>query len=211
MSYFSFDRLEHLKALSIFGHYKKNFNFGLFDNLCNHLEELLVYICEINNRGFAKLFYGRNFPFLNKLIIKQTSITKIEKKLLDAFPALQVLAITENDRLRIIDQDAFSNSKQLISLNLSNNRIMSIGRNLFSHLTKLRVLKLSNNRLKSIPKNVLSSQVESLKIIDLSNNRLSSLDPKLIDDLRNLKCMDLRNNNLKNFDAYDNENIKLFF
>ena len=97
LSEFSLDKFAHLKILCIFGNIKKDFNYGLFDNLCNQLEELLI-ACDFSNKRLVKLFYGRKFPFLNKLILHQSSITKIEKKMFDSFPSLLYLTITRNEQ-----------------------------------------------------------------------------------------------------------------
>ena len=186
---FNLDRFVNLTALVIVGRIQDDFNFSLFDNLCNRLEQL-VLICDIDNERFAKLFHARTFPFLHKLFLKQTSITRIEKKMFDSFPVLESLLISENRRLRIIHPDAFSNSKHLCYLDLSSNRIRSISDRHFSNI-KLKTLDLSKNRLKSIDKNVFSNQIESLETLDLSNNKFSSLDRKLFDYLKNLKSLGL--------------------
>ena len=183
---FSLDRFVNLTALVIVGNIQDDFNFSLFDNLCNRLEHLAL-ICHIDNEHFSKLFYGRTFPFLHKLFLKQTLINRIEKKMFDSFPVLESLLISENRRLRIIHPDAFSNTKHLCYLDLSNNRISSICEKHFSHI-KLKTLDLSKNRLKSIDQKVFSNQVESLETLDLSDNKISSLDKKF-DYLKNLKSL----------------------
>ena len=48
-------------------------------------------------------------------------LTKLEKKLFDGFPLLESLNKTYNTQLQEIDRDAFSNLKQLTSLDLSSN------------------------------------------------------------------------------------------
>lgn len=190
LSEFSLDKFVNLKILRIYGNIEKDFNYGLFDNLSNQLEELKI-VCDFSNKRLVKFFYGHKFPFLSKLILYQSSITKIEKKMFDAFPSLLYLTIIKNKQLRIIDPDAFSNLKHLCYLNLSENRIKSIGKRHFSGLNRLQTIDLSNNRLERLRKDAFLSQVESLEYLNLNNNKSSKLDPKLFDYLRNLKQLDL--------------------
>ena len=193
LSEFSLDKFVHLKILCIYGNIEKDFNYGLFDNLSNQLEELKI-ACDFSNKRLVKFFYGQTFPFLSKLILYQSSITKIEKEMFDAFPSLLYLTIIKNKQLRIIDPDAFSNLKHhLCYLNLSENRIKSIGKRHFSGLNKLQTIDLSNNRLERLRKDAFLSQVESLECLNLNNNKRLKLDPKLFDYLRNLKPLDMKN------------------
>ena len=207
LSDFSLDKFINLKVLTIIGKIMDDFNFDIFDNLCNQLEKIEIICPNINDKSLAKLFYGRNFPFLHNLIITESSITKLDNKLLNAFPALQSLEIYKNKELRLIDHDAFSNSKHLVVLNLKDNCIKSISKKHFSDLTELKFINMSNNRLETIEENMFSSQT-SLELLVLSNNQLSSLHPKSFADLRNLRYLDLENNQLRHFNLDIMDNIR---
>lgn len=206
LSNFSLDRFINLKVLTIIGTIMDDFNFGLFDNLCNQLEEIGIVCPNMDDKYLDKLF-GHSFPFLQNLIITESSITKLDNKLLKAFPRLQSLEIYKNIELRIIDDDAFSNSKHLVALNLKDNCIKSISKKHFSDLAKLKVINMSNNRLETIEENMFSSQ-RSLELVDLSNNQLSSLHPKSFADLRKLRYVDLGNNKLRHFNLDVTDNIR---
>ena len=114
-----------------------------------------------------------NFKNLNikiNLVLYQSSITKIDKKMFDEFPSLLYLTITRNKQLRIIDANGFSNLKHLCYLNLSENRIRSIGKRHFSGRNKLQTIDLSNNRLERLRKDVVESQVEIIRLSEEFKN-----------------------------------------
>lgn len=103
----------------------EDFNFDLFNVLCNQLEIIGISGPNIDNEFFAKLFNGRNFPYLSSLSISNTRIAKLEKEMFDGFRMLRDLSICFNEELRIIDHDAFSNLKQLDRLFVNKNAIES--------------------------------------------------------------------------------------
>lgn len=107
-----------------------DFNFGLFNNLCKQLETINIFCTNTNEKGFSKLFYGRNFPYLRDLSINDAKIVKLERKMLDGFRMLEEFLFT-NNKLRTIDHDAFSNFIKLDELYLENNRIKSIDKRRF--------------------------------------------------------------------------------
>ena len=208
---FSFFRLDgdsfsNLKRVTLFGILLDEFNLGLFNNLCNRLEDIIIGCANMDDEFLAKLFYGRNFPYLRSLCISGTTITKLEKKLFYRFATLQKLMISFNRELQIIDHDAFSNLTHLNSLYIRNNCIESIDSRLFSRLVNLESLNLSNNRLIVIKKSLFSN-LHNLNILCLSDNYLGLLDPKSFVGLDNLKNLDVRGNRLRRFDLDILDNI----
>jgi Leucine-rich repeat (LRR) protein len=136
------------------------------------------------------------------------SLTKLEKKLFDGFPMLQTLNINYNTKLLEIDRDAFSNLKQLTSLDLSNNfynssykinTIDSLDQMHFSAFINLKYFNLSHNDLKSIDENLFSN-LPNLRVLNLSRNQLTVLDPKSFRSLKNLIWLNLDDNQLVQFD-----------
>lgn len=97
----------------------------------------------------------------------------------------------------MIDDDAFSNLKQLVRLDLKSNLLLKS--HYFSELINLEYLILSNNRLEFIEKDVFSN-LKNLREIDLSNNHLSVLDKKLFIGAPNFTIF--INGNKSNFDRY---------
>ena len=126
MSNFNLDSLVNLRYLKLKGTIYKDFNFDLLKNICNHLQTLEICIKNLDNEGIAKLLYGHHFPNLTDLTIYGNKMTRLEKKLFDGFPILQLLFISTCKNLGIIDPDSFSNLKNLTYLDLTNNsRVIS--------------------------------------------------------------------------------------
>lgn len=70
--------------------------FDLFKNLCKQLERIMIICEDLDDNSLSKLFYDYDFPYLDKLILIQTKITRLEKRFLQRFPALQTLSVFEN-------------------------------------------------------------------------------------------------------------------
>ena len=164
LSNFNLDSLFNLKRLSLEGRLEKDFNFDLFKNICNQMEELSIELYDIDYKSLAKLFYGHQFPIMKTFTIYMCiRLTKFEKKLFDGFRMLQSLNITYNTQLQEIDRDAFSNLKQLTSLDLSSNcynllddeinPLDSLDQMYFSGFINLKYLNLSHTGLKRIDAN----------------------------------------------------------
>ena len=196
LSYFNLDSLVNLKSLSLTGKLNKDFNFDLFKNICNRLEDLSINLYDIDNKSLAKLFYAHRFPFIQTFsIYLPIETTKLEKNLFNGFPMLQSLSVNYNN----IDRDAFSDLKQLISLDLGYNCIYSLDNMIFSCLINLKYLNLRGNEIKCIEANLFSN-LKNLRVLDLSNNQLIILEPKAFNSLKNLKWLNLDNNRLVKFD-----------
>ena len=72
--------------------------------------------------------------------------------------------------LEMIEDDAFSNMKQLVRLDLSTNLFKTIGKRCFLPLIKLETIHLGNNQLlESIEKDIFSN-MKFIKEIDLSQS-----------------------------------------
>ena len=205
LSNFNLDSLVNLKSLSFHGHLNVNsFNLGFLKNICNRLVNLRLYLIYVDYKLIDTMFFGLSFPILNTLSISSSQcIGEIEKKFFVGFPMLQSLIMRNNFRDSVpfgtIETEAFSDLKQLISLDLSGNRIHSLERNHFSGLDKLKYLNLSDNRLEKIEENLFSS-LKNLRILDLSENEITKLNANSFDGLSNLKVLDLKQNKLKHFD-----------
>ena len=199
LSNLNFDNLINLKNLALTGYLMDDFNFDIFKNISNQLEEIVLMSYNLNDKFFAQLFNGYNFPYLRGLSLASTKISKFEKKSFDRFPMLQTLNLLNNRELRKIDHDAFSNLKHLLTLNLMYNCINSIEKSHFSSLTKLEILFLGGNPLGNIKKYVFSD-LKSLRYLSLNNNQLTTIDPISFTGLNSLEFLSLINNTLTNFD-----------
>ena len=197
-SNFNLDCLVNLEKLSLSGSIRNDFNFSLFKNLCDQLQELSINL-NFNDWQIIKLFDGHIFTNLQALKIKSSLMTRLEKKMFQGFPMLQTLIIAYNEKLGEIDSDAFSSLRNLVHLQLNNNSIKKIDHRTFSALD-LETLDLSENLIESIDANTFSN-LKSLKKLDLSSNRqLSILHHQSLLGLENLTKLNLTHNNLSVFD-----------
>ena len=124
------------------------FNFGLFENLCNQLEELSIDISNIDDEMFSQLFYDQHFSRLKRLHIMNSEITKLEKEIFEGFPMLQYLSITGNKRLREIDTNVFSNLKNsLKNLDLRCNNLTYFDLKILDKTASIEKINLTGNSI----------------------------------------------------------------
>ena len=161
LSYFNLDNLVNLRKLLLNGSINKDFNFELFKNLCNQLEDIKIIISSIDEKTFFKLFDDYNFPYLVDFTIQFLDIKRLTREFINRLPIVRQLIITQCE-IEVIEHDSFSNMQQLTSLNLSKNRIEFIEESLFSKLKNLQKLDLSDNRLTNFDRKFigLSESVE---------------------------------------------------
>ena len=162
------DNFVNLKKLRLCGDLSVEFNFDLFKNICNQLEELWIGFNNMNDESISKLLCGHNFPNVSNLSISFSQITRLEKKLFDGFPMLQSLAVIHS-RIVTIERDAFSNLKNLKSLSLSYNPLSYLDPELFSCLRNLEELDLRYNEFMHFDSRILD-YVVNIKRINLENN-----------------------------------------
>ena len=169
LSYFNLDDFVNLKSLVLKGVINDDFNFQLFKNLCNQLEQLSI-LSYIDNQVLFKLFDGHCFPNLVKLEYEYCSIIIINKSYFNQFPMLRELSMN-NCKIKLIEDDAFLNLKHLVRLDLRENSLKTLDKRIFTELGNLEQLNLSKNRLEYIEKDIFSN-LKNLKSLDLSDNRL---------------------------------------
>ena len=120
-SYFNLDNLVNLRVLSLSGDIeKKYFNFELFKDLCNQLEDIKIILNDIDEEDFFQLFDGYNFPYLRDFTLMRFRTNRLKKEFMNGFPTLRQLNIN-NCGIEVIESDSLSNMQQLILLNLSRN------------------------------------------------------------------------------------------
>ncbi|NWJ01567.1 TLR3 protein, partial [Crypturellus undulatus] len=126
------------------------------------------------------------------------SISKLQPKLCQNVPLLQILKL-EHNQLHELSDKVFVSCTNLTELNLGYN-IIEIKNNPFQTLKNLNTLDLSHNNLKSA--NLGSQeQLKSLHELVLSSNKISELKKEDFYFLRNtsLNKLDLSSNPLKEF------------
>lgn len=147
LSYFNFDSLFNLRVLELSGTIDETtFNFELFKNLCNQLEDIQIRLANIDENTFIKLFVDYTFPCLEEFTLNFLQIKRLTKEFLNSFPMLKRLNIFDCN-IKVIGHDSFSNLEQLCFLDLSNNHIEIIGIDVFSSLKNLQKVNLSDNNL----------------------------------------------------------------
>ena len=204
---FNLDNLVNLKCLSLTGRLHKDFNFGLFKTICNHLEKLSINFPNVNNTYLAKLFSKHQFPVLQTFSIRlPEKIKKLDKKLFNGFSTLQNL-ILDYKRFQEMNKDVLSNLKQLACLDLRRNWIQSLDCIDFSGFTNMKYLNLSENSLNSIEAKQFSN-LTNLRALDLSENQLTILDTKVFSNMKHLKWLNLNKNKLTEFDLSIMDYIK---
>lgn len=168
--YFNLDNFVNLKKLLLRGNIRDGFNFELLKNLYNQLDDLSIYIHNIDYKTIFKLLNGHTFSNLKCVCLKSSNIKRLEKRFFEHFPNLQIFYMTKC-KLEIIDDDEFSNSQGLIILDLEDNLLKSLNKQIFSKLINLERFIMNKNRLESID-NGIFSHMNKLKFINLNDNRL---------------------------------------
>lgn len=168
LSHFNLDSLSNLKSLSLYGTLDtKSFNFDLFKNLCNQLENIQIGLSNINEKTFINIFFGCNFPHLEKFTLRNLNSKRLKKELFSRFTTLKHLHITYCE-FETIETDSFLDLKQLCWLNLSGNKISLIEKKAFSILKNLKTLDLSYNNLRDFQPRFIGLR-KSVEFI-ISNN-----------------------------------------
>lgn len=154
----------------------------------NRIKDLPVGI--LNGVTF-KVFYGHYVISERHLNLASNDIEKIQNGSFMVKGDLGTLTL-RNNRIKLIDDDAFNNLKIRI-LDLSNNEISRLNKRSFYGLTNLRTLVLSNNFIDSIPLGSLSFSLylESLK---LDGNMLTTLQPLTFSGAPALRILNISHN-----------------
>ena len=170
-SNFNLDHLVNLKTLRLNGTINDDFNFGLFKNLCNQLEELSISFRGDYESIASKLFDDHRFPNLLEFNLFKCNVIRLKHKFVEKFPALLKLTMHDCD-LETIEDDAFSNTKNLTYLSLMGNFFKTLDKRIFSPLINLEELYLRNNRTESIEKDMFS-HMKKLRVLNLNVNNFS--------------------------------------
>ena len=162
------DNFVNLRVLELSGTLDENFNFELFQNLCNQLEDIKIFFTNIDEKSYIKLFVGYTFPYLVGFAISFLKTKRLKKEFLNGFRMLKHLNIFDCN-IKEIAHDSFSNLEQLCSLYLSYNRIEFIGFNVFSKLKNLQEVDLTHNEFIDfdIAKRIGLKEIEKFENNDL--------------------------------------------
>ncbi|KAG0346161.1 hypothetical protein BGZ54_005307, partial [Gamsiella multidivaricata] len=113
-------------------------------------------------------------------------------KSLNMWPVLRHLSVSDNALPALQNNDTFSHSQAIVTLDLSHNLLISPPPGLI-HLHNLHDLNLSYNMLSSV--HTIYQILGNIAVLDLRGNRLESLCG--LERLWNLEKVDVRENHLK--------------
>ena len=161
----------------------------MLKNLCVQLEYLSIFfeLEDTKKRGderILELLNDLHFPSLQSFSIINFNVRKVTKKFINQFPILRDLAIRECN-VEIIEDDAFSNLKQLVYLDLDRNLLATLKKEHFSQLINLKWLAVRDNRLEFIDNNAFSN-LKHLRRLELCDNKLSEVDKQSLIDTINI-------------------------
>lgn len=143
---------------------------------------------------------------IEELFLNQNFVSTLKNGCLSRYPLLHLFSCASNS-LRSVEEDAFSNTPLIESLNLAKNELHE-GHKQFAEslsvLTRLRTLDLSNNGLTEEMASDILHNLTSLEFLHLSGNVLLRLDAYTFEDLYQLKELNLERNLLFEIDgAFD--------
>ena len=190
LSYFNLDSMFNLKELCLSHTLMNDFNFHLFDNLCNQLEYINISCRNFDENCVEKLFYGRNFPYLSTLYIVNSSALS-----------------SSGSCIEFIDKTMFSNLINLKKLILYVNQIESIEENSFSSLHNVEHLDLSCNRLTSLSAKSFVG-LDNLKYLNLAGNKLVNFEMDIFDNIDKIEEINLYKNPIMNKDEILSRSLK---
>ncbi|XP_062848038.1 transforming growth factor beta activator LRRC33 [Trichomycterus rosablanca] len=140
---------------------------------------------------------------IEELFLDYNPLIKLQNGYFSRYPFIRILSCA-NCHLRTVEDQAFSSSPLLESLNLANNELQH-GYKQFaqslSSLTGLRTLDLSGNGLTEDMAAKILQNITSLETLNLSKNVLLRLDESTFRDLHQLKELNVERNVLFEIDA----------
>lgn len=180
---FSFNKLSALNLVD----FKYNKNMVSLDLSSNNIS-LLDYSIEI-------------FENITSVNLSNNSITSLNRTF-SLLPNLQKLNLRAN-KISSLSSDNFLHNNKLTHLDLDNNKIRELPSNLFSNFENLICLNLSSNLLSNLDRDIFSVN-SSIQTLDLSNNKLHSIFNLT---LFNLDYLDLSRNNITNMSLIEFQHI----
>ena len=192
-----------------------------------------VAVIDDNNQNFR--FTGQHQPFMSdssvtRILISSARIPFVINQLFTTFPNVRVydnnngglnrvqtesfvnsknmliLSIRKTPSLRQIDQEAFRNAPNLVSLTLDSNGIETIHPRAFVGIERLVSLILSENQIHQLDSNVFSP-LRQLQFVDIGSNRLETLSGSLFSNNPAVSTMIISNNQINAIERTFLENL----
>ncbi|CAF0983056.1 unnamed protein product [Brachionus calyciflorus] len=205
LSYRNEHNLENLRAIYLYELQPEN----IANDILPKLELSFCCIEKPNNNYFEGLIY------LEKLVLYETTFGMVRKGFLKGLFSLQNLIIFNNkwgfiDRFTInetinefcstIDQETFTDNKNLISLDLDNTIVQKINELAFMNFKCLTSIRLIGINISTIRQKTFLGLVNLIKL-NLSKNQISTIEYDSFVSLRNLEELDLSSNVISNVES----------
>lgn len=130
---------------------------------------------DISYSGYRSLSWSGNaFENVIKLNASFNELTEMPATILEKFPIVKVLILSNNYLGKIADADFQYGGHELNDIILTQNMLNSIDDNAFANLNKLERIELSNNQLATFPAALSTSSV--LEIVMLENPQFATID-----------------------------------
>ncbi|XP_052765949.1 protein toll-like [Mya arenaria] len=110
------------------------------------------------------------------------------------FPDIFEIHLNDN-KIRKLPQDAFTNLTNLQILDLGNNKLNSVPSSLFSGLTSLKRLNMSDNNIETLPEGIFQD-LNTVATLSMTNNLFKHLDPNLFSNCIKLENLEVSGNQL---------------
>lgn len=146
------------------------------------------------------------------LSFADTKLSEIPQKIIDSFPPLEELDLSQNSFTELNFADITDTLTNLTSLNANRNNISALAEDVFHKTPKLKLLYLGRNKIQSLPATVFST-LSSLELLDLSDNEIQTIDQeKIFGNLENLNWIHLSYNGMATLkvDMTNSTNLLVF-
>jgi Leucine-rich repeat (LRR) protein len=138
----------------------------------------------------------QQFPAAWEFMFTRSRIEQISEASFQHCASLQFVFIMEN-LLRVIPDNTFANSPNMVYLSVNLNRITTIGPNAFRG-TRISDLDLANNRIEVFDPRTYEAINITLTALDFLNNRLRGFPYAAFEQVANIRVLTLNGNPLTN-------------
>lgn len=155
------------------------------------------FIRHINNKTLDNVIFKPN-PIADEkreLIFDNCTIDALPLGFFEYFPNVKTV-YAWHIKLKNVTKEAFRNSKELLTVDLSKNHIGTLDEGAFSLAKQLTQLDLSMNLIESIHVNAFSG-LEKLKTLNLDHNKLQFIPAYSLSPLTQLNTIRLSYNSIK--------------
>src|SRR6218665_2319711 len=172
---------------------------GFFSS-AEQLDVLTIYDNSHSSVGLSAQLVNGSFSGLSnltQLVASALGIVELPVGVFDDLVHLKNLDLNQN-RLRGVATEVFSQQKQVLLLSLARNQISSLVNVSFAGLESLEVIDLYRNEIRSIGSGFEFLALKNLTTINLGSNQLVRIDPYAFTGLSRLQQLFLGSNNLTN-------------